>query len=76
MYREVKRMYVQRQVDGRRVYALIGPEGVPVAYLDIPAGLDARPVLAKRVGVRGSVSYDEHLGSRLIAVRDLEALEK
>jgi hypothetical protein len=65
-----------RQVEGRRIYVLVGPEGVPVAYLDIPPGLDARPVLSKRVGVRGSVRYNEALGSRLIAVRDLEALEK
>ncbi|MFO0911061.1 MAG: hypothetical protein U0794_22435 [Isosphaeraceae bacterium] len=64
-----------RQVDGRRVYALIGPEGRAVAYLDVPPGLDARQVLAKQVGVRGNVSYSEALGSRLIAVRDIEALE-
>lgn len=64
-----------REVDGRRVYALIGPQGNPVAYLDVPPGLDARPVLAKRAGVRGSVHYNEALGARLIAVRDLEPLE-
>lgn len=62
-------------VDGRRVYALIGPEGSPVAYLDVPPGLDTRPVLSKRAGVRGSVRYNEALGTRLIAVRDLEPLE-
>lgn len=64
-----------RLVDGHRVYALIGPEGRSIAYLDVPPGLDARPVLAKRVGVRGSVRYNESLGSRLIAVKDLEPLE-
>lgn len=64
-----------RQVDGRKVFALIGPEGSPVAYLDIPDGLDARPAVAKRVGVRGSVRYNESLGLRLIAVRDLETIE-
>ncbi len=64
-----------RLVDGHRVYVLIGATGDPVAYLDVPAGLDARPALAKRVGVRGSVHYNEKLGSRLIAVRDMETLE-
>lgn len=64
-----------RLVDGHRVYALIGANGEPIAYLDVPPGLDARPALAKRVGVRGSVRYNESLGSRLIAVKDLEPLE-
>jgi hypothetical protein len=64
-----------REVEGRRVYALIGGEGAPVAYLDVPPGLDARHLTAKRVGVRGTVHYDESLGSRLIAVKDLETLE-
>lgn len=64
-----------RQVDGHRVYALIGPEGTPVAYLDVPPGLDARTVLSRRAGVRGSVHYNESLGARLIAVRELEPLE-
>ena len=64
-----------RQVEGRRVYSLIGEEGRPIAYLDVPAGLDARPILSKRVGVRGSVRYDEQLGAKVIAVRDFEKLE-
>ena len=64
-----------RLVEGHRVYALIGPAGEPIAYLDVPPGLDARPALTKRVGVRGSVRYNEALGTRLIAVKDLEALE-
>lgn len=64
-----------REYEGRRVYALIGREGTPVAYLDIPPGLDARRVVSRRAGVRGSVHYNEHLGARLIAVRDLEPLE-
>lgn len=64
-----------RQVEGRRVFALIGDEGSPIAYLDIPAGLDARPVVSKRVGVRGTVRYDQQLRSKLIAVRDIESLE-
>jgi hypothetical protein len=64
-----------RQVDGHRVYALIGPEGTPVAYLDVPPGLDARAVLSRRAGVRGSVRYNESLGARLIAVKELEPLE-
>ena len=64
-----------KQVEGRRVYAMIGSEGTPVAYLDVPPGLDPRPLLAKRAGVRGAVHYNEALGARLIAVKDLEPLE-
>ena len=64
-----------RLVDGHRVYVLIGADGEAIAYLDVPPGLDARPALTKRVGVRGSVRYNESLGSRLIAVKDLEPLE-
>jgi hypothetical protein len=64
-----------REVEGRRVYTLIGADGAPVAYLDIPPGLDARPLLVRRVGVRGSVHYNEALGTRLIAVHDLEPLD-
>lgn len=64
-----------REVEGRRVYALIGRDGNPLAYLDVPPGLDASSVVAKRAGVRGSVHYNESLGARLIAVRDLEPLE-
>ena len=64
-----------RQVEGRRVFALIGPEGNPVAYLDIPPGLDARPLMTKRVGIRGDVHYDNSLNARLIAVHDLEPLD-
>jgi hypothetical protein len=64
-----------REVEGRRVFALIGQNGRAIAYLDIPPGLDARPTLGKRIGVRGSVHYNEALGSRLIAARELEPLE-
>jgi len=64
-----------RQAEGHRVYALIGVKGDPIAYLDVPPGLDAGPLLSRIVGVRGTVHYDGHLGNRLIAVRDLEALD-
>jgi hypothetical protein len=64
-----------RAVDGQKVFALIGPEGTTLAYLDIPPGLDARPLVARRVGVRGVVHYDENLRARLISVRDLEPLD-
>src|SRR5262249_58523738 len=43
-----------RRVDGERVFALIGPEGRAVAYLNLPAGLDPSPLLSRRVGVRGT----------------------
>jgi hypothetical protein len=64
-----------RTVDGQKVFALIGTEGTTLAFLDIPPGLDARPLVARRVGVRGIVHYDENLRARLISVRDLEPLD-
>jgi hypothetical protein len=64
-----------RQVEGRRVFALIGKEGNTIGYLDVPPGLDLKRLAAKRVGVRGLARYNEDLGNRLIAVRDIEALD-
>lgn len=64
-----------RKVDGQKVYALIGRDGSAVAYLDIPPGLDPRPLLARRVGVRGRTHFSEELGTRLITVRDMEGIE-
>ena len=64
-----------QKVDGRKLFVLIGKNGKTVAFLDIPPGLDPDPALARRVGVRGVVHYDEDLQSRLITVRDLEPLE-
>jgi hypothetical protein len=61
-------------LDGHKVYALIGPTGSTVAYLDIPPGLDVNAHFAHRVGIRGVVHYNEDLGARLISVRDIEAL--
>jgi hypothetical protein len=63
-------------VDGQKVYALIGPDGNTQAYLDIPAGLDVAHLVARRVGVRGRMHYDENLRARLIAVRDLDPLDR
>lgn len=64
-----------RKVDGQKVFALIGPEGTAIAYLDIPAGLDVSTLIARQVGVRGSSRFDENLRARLISVRDLDALD-
>jgi hypothetical protein len=64
-----------RKVDGHKVFALIGGQGSTIAYLDIPAGLDPQPLLARRIGVRGQAHFSEELGTRLITVRDLENLE-
>ena len=63
------------KVEGQKVFVLIGKDGATVAYLDIPPGLDPDPLLARRVGVRGIAHYNEELHSRLITVRDLEAIE-
>ena len=65
-----------RQVEGQKVHALIGPEGVPIAYLTIPPGIPANRLLARKVGVRGDVHFNESLGTRLITVRDLDPLDK
>ncbi len=64
-----------RRVDGKRVLALIGPEGTAVAYLDVPDGLDARPMMARRVGVRGEVHFNEQIHARLITVRSFQPLD-
>lgn len=64
-----------RKVDGQKVFALIGPEGTAVAYLNIPAGLDPSRLTARNVGVRGSVRYNESLRAQLITVHDLEPLD-
>jgi hypothetical protein len=65
-----------RTVDGHKVFSLIGPEGTTLAYLDVPAGLDAEPFAARRVGVRGAVHFDEDLRAPLISVRDLVPLDQ
>lgn len=62
-------------VKGKRVYALIGREGSAIAYLEIPPGLDPDPLMSRRVGVRGRARFDADLGTRVIAVSDMEALE-
>jgi hypothetical protein len=67
--------YVQpssRQLEGRKLHALIDADGKTVAYLDIPPGLDVESIGTHRVGVRGTVHYNQDLGTRLITVRDLE----
>ena len=64
-----------QKIDGRKLFVLIGKNGGTVAFLDIPPGLDPDPALARRVGVRGVVHYNEDLQSRLITVRDLEPIE-
>ncbi|SIO15439.1 hypothetical protein SAMN05444166_2732 [Singulisphaera sp. GP187] len=63
------------KVDGQKVFALIGPKGTAIAYLNIPAGLDPSRLTARNVGVRGSVHYNESLRAQLITVRDLEPLD-
>ena len=65
-----------RRFEGQKIHALIGPEGVPIAYLTIPPGIPASRLLARKVGVRGDVHFNETLGTRLITVRDLDALDK
>jgi len=63
-----------RQVDGQTVYALIGKKGQTVAYLNVPPGLEAGALVARRVGVRGAVRFNEALRTNLIIVRELDPL--
>jgi hypothetical protein len=64
-----------RKIEGRKVFALIGRDGATQAYLDIPPGIDVKGLMTRRVGVRGSVNYDAALRARIIAVREVEALD-
>ena len=64
-----------KRVDGRKLYVLIANNGARRAYLDVPPGIDADSLIAHRVGIRGSVNYDDELGSRLITVRDIEEIK-
>ena len=64
-----------KRSQGQKVLALIGAEGRPIGYLSIPPGVPVNQYLARKVGVRGIVHFDEGLGARLISVRDLELLE-
>jgi hypothetical protein len=63
-----------KQVEGRRVFALVGEEGRTIAYLLVPPGLETGPLLARRVGVRGALRFEAALGNRLIRVREIEPL--
>ena len=75
-YQAVGYMQVSaRNVDGQKLFVLIGKNGGTVAFLRIPPGLDPDPMLAQKVGVRGVAHYDEDLQSRLITVRTLEPIE-
>jgi hypothetical protein len=65
-----------RMVEGQKVFALIGGDGSTQAYLDIPPGIDVRRLMTRRVGVRGTVHYNEALRARLISVRTVEPLDK
>jgi hypothetical protein len=63
------------RVGGRKVFALIGPDGQNQAFLDIPPGIDVKSLMTRRVGVRGAASYNESLHKLLIRVRDLDPLD-
>ena len=59
----------------QHLYALIGPDGAPVAYIDVPPALDADPLVGHQVGVRGKPRPRVDLSARLIEVQDLESLD-
>lgn len=61
-----------RILDGRKLHVLVSRDGRTVAYLDLPPGLDVQSIGTQRVGVRGSVHFNQELGTRLITVREME----
>jgi hypothetical protein len=63
-----------RQVDGQKVFALIGGKGETSAYLLLPPGLDAEGYLTRRVGVRGALRFNDDLRTHVISVRELDKL--
>ncbi len=63
-----------RRYQGKKVLALVGPEGRTTSYLEVPPGIPINQYLTQKVGVRGVVHFDEGLGARLISVRDLELI--
>jgi hypothetical protein len=65
-----------KQVEGRKVYALIGLSGATTAYLILPPGLRTETLLSRRVGVRGSIHFDDALRARVITVRELDPLDE
>lgn len=64
------------EFEGHRLYALFGRDGKLSAYLDLPPGLVAKPLVGRKVGVLGEARYREALPVRVIEVRDLEALDQ
>jgi hypothetical protein len=63
-----------RTAEGQTLFALIGKQGQTLAFLKMPPGLNGHTMLARRVGVRGTIRYSELLRSNLIIVRELDAL--
>jgi hypothetical protein len=61
-------------VDGDRVYALIGTDGFPAAYLKLAPGIGGARFSGAQVGVRGPRRYDGTLRADVIDVNDLEPL--
>jgi len=63
-----------QMMDGRKLFALIGSDGLTKAYLDLPPGIEYESVVTRRVGIRGESHYSRDLNAPLISVRDLEPL--
>ena len=61
--------------DGEKVFALVAHDGLITTYLDIPPGYDTRPLIARRVGVRGDMRFDAGIGGKLVLVNELEWLD-
>jgi hypothetical protein len=63
-----------KEVDGVKVFTLVGSDGETSAYVSLPPGLAAKPYLSRYVGVRGDVRYEESLGAKVVHVTEMEAL--
>jgi hypothetical protein len=63
-----------KEVDGVKVFTLVGSDGETSAYVILPPGLAAKPYLSRYVGVRGEVRYEESLGAKVVRVTEMEAL--
>lgn len=62
--------------NGERVHALIGSDGLVVAYLRTPTGVRADLMFGRQVGIHGKRRYNEALRAEVIDVTDMEPIDR
>lgn len=62
--------------NGERVHALIGSDGLVVAYLRTPTGVRADLMFGRQVGIHGKRRYNEALRAEVIDVIDMEPIDR